>query len=1060
MTLDQAVKELKEIEDLSKKIKCGDPDTGWSLLLARYEKINDIAKENEWTSLQDAGIVVKSLVQKILADETADFSQASQLIDSINIAIGKLLDDIKKNGNITISIKGIVAEAKLFLGDFDYISTEESGENTQAEFDDIDIFDEFKKRVTNIENLVLDLDETSYDEESIKVIFREYHTLKGEAGFTGLTDLSAFCHKVESAIEPLRHKSVILSKEITDLFLYFADVCKSYIENAQHSSPLPDEQEVDQNIEVLKNHIEQSEETSSPTDAPSEAPEEESKTSEFASAFPLDDEEESMSEEKEGKQVVDSVEQPETGEPSKKSTQKESIPGDAGKLSPPVKDRRATDGLKKLDMGSNMAKVDALVEIAGELTILYQTINQSPEIKAIGSDRLTNDLDAMGRLFKDLQALMMSIRMTPITPLFQRLNRIIRDSSRQEKKNVEVKMEGTSTVIDKNLVEDISGGLVHIVRNSVGHGVETPRERLQSGKEEKGTITLKAFRDANNVVIEISDNGRGISKKKILERAIEQGIVSPKDSLDEQEIFDLLFLPGFTTAQKVTGLSGRGVGMDVVKTSIEKLRGRIEMSSEEGKGTKTRLILPFTFAIIEGLVVRIGKDFFVIPLAQVHEMMKLETQNIMHMKGDVEFIDMRGNLLPLVKLHNLFSEKNNEEGDSGDSKVALSIEHDHRMCSLLVDEVVAAQEIVLKELKGSFSHLKYISAAGILGNRRIGLVLDVREITNDIYTRINPQEIGRKKIGKRDEGQVEIVEIGTNQVAMIDFFVEWKSGEKKQQIHLAINTFKTKEFIAKTRTVMLPKAPKGFSGMLTLRGKTIPVFSLGKLLMPYLQNGDITEKLIIICEFSKKEVGFLVSKVNKVNYISWDEILPPPNSNNLINIHNIVGTILKDKEITFILDFEKLIDSVMNLYDSLEIKGGAIKTRKPHNTILLVEDSALMRKRIKEALEKSGLKIIEAVNGKEGLDIIDKFYHMAQKSHGSIFDYVDLVLTDIEMPLLDGYTFTKTIKSHPDLRVLPVLLHSSLSNETIVQRAKEVRADGFVSKCDPNILFQALEKYL
>ncbi len=1061
MPLNQVSEILGKVDGLIQEAKSGESSADWGALLECYEQINSISKENEWTSMQDAVTLAETLVQQIMTGEDQDATQSSELLDTINSSLGKLVEDIKENGHVTISIKGVLAEARLFLGDFDYISTEEGGEKTEFEEGDIDVFDEFRKRVTNIENLVLGLDESFYDEEAIKTIFREYHTLKGEAGFTGLSELSNFCHKVESAIEPLRHKKIRLAKNITDILLFLTDICKSYIDNAHHSSPLPEESETDQNIETLKSHIAESEDLTTSTESSEpEVVEEESDESEFASMFPLDDDEEEAAGTKEKEspaaeteEVLVDQEPPPRKEPALGSTSSKD------QKTSPQKNRRAADG-QGLDMGVNMAKVDSLVDIAAELTILYQTIKQSPEVKSFASDRLTNDIDAMGRLFKDLQILMMSIRMTSISPLFNRLNRVIRDSSRQEKKNIEIKMSGTNTIIDKNLLDDISGGLVHMVRNSVGHGIEAPRDRIKAGKPEKGTISMKAFRDANNVVIEVRDDGKGISKDKVLEKALKQGLISSKEGMADQEIFNLLFLPGFSTADKVTGLSGRGVGMDVVKTSIEKVRGKIDLTSEEGKGTKVRLVLPFTFAIIEGLVVRVDHDLFIIPLVQVHEMISLETEEIMHMKGKEEFVDIRGKLLPLVRLGHLFSGKRNGNNGSESTKVVVSVEHDHKICALLVDEVIASQEIVLKELKGAFAHLKFVSAAGVLGNRRIGLVLDVGEITSNIYSRVDIEQIRDRSVKKRDEDQVEVVEIGTNQVAMIDFFVEFKNGGKTEKLLLAINAFKTKEFMAKAQTVQLPNAPKGFSGMLTLRGKTLPVFSLTKLMMPHLPDEDIQENLIIICEFSKKEVGFMVSGVNKVNYISWNKILPPPNTSSLIKTHSIVGTILRGKDVIFILDFEKLIESVMVLYDSLDSVSRKLKTSKTHNCILLVEDSNLMRKKLKEALEKMGLKVIEAENGKVALDKVDELYHLAQEKKGSIFDYIDLVLTDIEMPELDGYTFTKTIKSHPDLRVLPVLLHSSLSNETIIQRAKEVRADGFISKCSPEKIYEELEKYL
>lgn len=647
--------------------------------------------------------------------------------------------------------------------------------------------------------------------------------------------------------------------------------------------------------------------------------------------------------------------------------------------------------------------------------------------------------------------------------------RLARQLGKKSKKNIKVNISGEAAQVDKNLINQLAGPLAHIIRNCIDHGIELPHERIEAGKDEAGLIKLDAKKKGNSTLIEISDDGKGISFDRIEQKAKELGLVEPKEVLTEEEKLELLFEPGLSTVSKVTSTSGRGVGMDVIRSEVLKANGTLNVKTEAGKGTTVSLLFAQTFAITDGLVVRVKENFFVIPIEQVREMSQFDPSKLETVNNQSKIILIRGQYIPVIELGSFLNIKSNGSKNRGD-QIMVTVENDDKRCVLLVDEVTSSQEIVVKELTGSFADLPYFTGTAILGNKGVGIILDIAKITEMYHSFKAEKELSASDQAHHD-GRINIVEIGTNTVAMIDFFIETAN----ERFDFAINAFKTREFIPmdKYKTTPLPNAPNGFEGVITLRGNTLPVFSLAKLLSLDSGNSKQNDKIAIVCEFAKRTVGFLVTGVSKVNYISWNEILPPPKTSGKILLKNLVGTILKKKfdkqkqpdkkssgEITFVLDFEKILDDIFPLYESLEDKLKLKKTRKLNNVVLLVEDSAIMRSKMKKALESSGITVIEAENGQEALDIVNKYFHESKEKGGSIFDYLDLVISDIEMPQLDGYTFTKTIKSHPELRVLPVLLHSSLSNDTIVQRAKEVNADGFIAKCDPDVLLKALEKYL
>jgi two-component system, chemotaxis family, sensor kinase CheA len=315
-----------------------------------------------------------------------------------------------------------------------------------------------------------------------------------------------------------------------------------------------------------------------------------------------------------------------------------------------------------------------------------------------------------------------------VKPTFQKMERLVRDLSRDFNKKVNFRVSGEDTELDRTVVEDIGDPLVHMVRNSLDHGLEMPADRVASGKPEAGNVHLKAYHEGGSIVIELSDDGRGINTDKVLAKARKQNLIPENAQLTKDEILHLIFLPGFSTAEKVTAVSGRGVGMDVVKRNIEKLRGKIEIVSEMGQGSTFRIKLPLTMAIIDGLVVRVGEDRFILPSTSVQMALRPARDALSTVHGHGEVLDHRGKIIPIHRLHRRFqiasAIENPWEG------IVVIVENNGKVSALLVDDMVSKQEVVIKSLGGFLQNLAGVSGGAILGDGGIALILDPNSLFN------------------------------------------------------------------------------------------------------------------------------------------------------------------------------------------------------------------------------------------------------------------------------------------------------------------------------------------
>ncbi|MDX1925998.1 MAG: chemotaxis protein CheA [Pirellulaceae bacterium] len=409
-----------------------------------------------------------------------------------------------------------------------------------------------------------------------------------------------------------------------------------------------------------------------------------------------------------------------------------------GKQEPVTENRSGTDrraasapkpSVENETVRVDRQRLDELINQIGELVIGASMVEQ--EVVSITGGRGLESLSGLGKIVRDLQEMSLGLRMVPIAATFQKMNRVIRDVAKKVGKQINFVTSGDETELDKSVVDQISDPLVHMVRNAADHGIETPEDRIAAGKPAEGTVTLRAYQQGGNVYIELIDDGRGLNRKRIMAKAVERGLIPADANLSDAEICNLIFLPGFSTAAAVTDVSGRGVGMDVVRRNVEALQGSVSVKSEEGKGSTITVRLPLTLAILDGLLVRLSDEVFVIPLLSVIESICVNANEIHRIVGVGEVISLRGEVVPLLRLHHALNIKGNEQGD--EQGLLVIVEDQGRRLALRVDDLIGQQQVVIKNLETNFRKVPGVSGATILGDGHVALILDIFGLSNLNY---------------------------------------------------------------------------------------------------------------------------------------------------------------------------------------------------------------------------------------------------------------------------------------------------------------------------------------
>ena len=589
-------------------------------------------------------------------------------------------------------------------------------ENTSFLMDDPEIVKEFLTEsgdhLEAVESQILQLEENPENIDIINTIFRPIHSMKGSAGFLGLKDLGTVSHELETLLDEARKGNLKITPLIIEILYEGVDILKRLrelvakkVEKIDVSGEIVDYATL---IVKIKNALSGQEATESAPPKPQHLGEilvEKGEITEDDLDKALE-EQEKLQQKKLGEIIVEKgIATKETIDSALKT-----LPATA-----PVSETVKVD----------IQKIDSLVNLVGELVIANALIKDLLENTNSTSNK---NISHLGKIVKDIQDQVMSIRMVPIKSTFQKMSRLVRDVSKKAGKKVKLEVSGEETELDKSVIETIGDPLVHILRNSVDHGIEPEEERIAAGKPALGHVHLDAFHKGGNILIEIRDDGRGLRKDKLLKKAIEKGIVSENATLTEQQIFGLIFAAGFSTAEKITDISGRGVGMDVVKKNIERLRGKVEISSEEGKGTKISIKLPLTMAIIDGMIVQVGDQKYIVPMLSIEESIRPKKDDISTIQQRGEVINVRGNILPMVRLHQWYNVEPKKYTPW--EAIILIVESEGQRCGILVDDLIGQQQIVIKRLGEQFRNVKGVSGSAILGDGRVGLILDVGGIMN------------------------------------------------------------------------------------------------------------------------------------------------------------------------------------------------------------------------------------------------------------------------------------------------------------------------------------------
>lgn len=589
------------------------------------------------------------------------------------------------------------------------------------------------------------------EREAINEIFRVAHTIKGMAGFMGFKNLEELCHKLESAMGRIRDENIEVTSDIVDIMLKAVDTIEEMINKIENEDN--DDVDIEGIVEELQKLTAESDESGEEITETKDVKDanvqinivlsEDCVMKSVRAALIL----ESLSEVAEIVGTSPDEKKIDKGEFDRsftiylKADKIDELEGVLSRIAeidkyeiteikqikqkPPDEPKEEPKKVKKLEsIRVNISQLDTIMNLVGELVISKSRLLQIATEYDI--PELREAVSIMDKAITSLQDEIMQMRMVKVERVFSKFPRMVRDLARKLGKKVDLIMEGLDTELDRTVLDEISDPLVHLVRNAVDHGIESPEERKKAGKDEVGRIRLSAWREKNNIIIEIEDDGRGLDVEKIKQKAMERGLITQNEaeSMSDEEIKMLVFTPGFSTRDEASEISGRGIGMDVVKTTVEKLGGTIKIFSEKGKGTKIRIQLPPTVAIIKSLLTKVGDETYAIPISSVVEALYITDENLKFIRGS-PFLLVRGKLIPAFYLRDLFgiNGKKREE-----KEVGIIVEKEGEKFALIVDAISEQQEIVIKPLTGFLSKIKGFSGVTILGDGRVVPIIDVSSL--------------------------------------------------------------------------------------------------------------------------------------------------------------------------------------------------------------------------------------------------------------------------------------------------------------------------------------------
>ena len=702
--------------------------------LGRFRESLNAIVENETlpeSSLENIVQAVKEVGEIIDASASDPGSTMAEIGRLLEKAMDAMDENLRPEQNSRPSAAS-VSEQK------DKPASEESKSDYMPEEIDHDLMGEFITEgmdlITNAEEALLSLENDPEDTEAIGTVFRAFHTIKGNSAFLELSIVTEMAHHAESLLSRVRDHEIHYSGGYADLALRSLDMIKELIQAVQDAlsgNPLPKPEGYDDLMQVLED----------PEKAGISEKDDEIEVPEVADILVAQGKVDSKSVEDaksprvgdilvaEGKAERQKLENAEAnkGETPIGVEIIRSKAADAKDVAQALRTQNKMRGPKKQVVEASVRvsteRLDRLIDTVGELVVAHSMVAQDKTITNADDHDIIKKIAHTSKIVRELQDMSMSLRMVPLKMTFQKMTRLVRDLARKMGKNVRFVTEGEDTEIDRNMADAIKDPLVHMIRNAVDHGIEMPDVREKAGKPKEGTVNLSAYHSAGSVVVEVKDDGKGLDRQVLLAKAREKGLVEEGASLSDREVFNLIFEPGFSTAKTVTDVSGRGVGMDVVRKNIEALRGHAEIQSELGKGSVFQMRLPLTLAIIDGMVARVGSEAYVIPTLSIVTSIKAEQEDLSTVLKQGEMLSLQGRLIPLFRLDKLFQIEGVDE--DADQEVVVVVEDNGTKAGLIIDELTGRQQVVIKTLGETMRNIPGVSGGAIMPSGNVGLILDV-----------------------------------------------------------------------------------------------------------------------------------------------------------------------------------------------------------------------------------------------------------------------------------------------------------------------------------------------
>lgn len=930
-------------------------------------------------------------------------------------------------------------------------------------------------------NLAL-FEKGSINDDALNSIYRDIHTIKGTAQLFGCSQIGETTHAMENVFSPIRDGEKELTSQIVDLFFEGLDIVKKLVEDIRNSGQ---ESDCSNEIEILLPKIEALDHDNSQQPDIIENPQ----TSEILKAPPTSSPVSETTNISEGFGFFDDVP---VNTPSKKAvepvreavnniyeqstppaiiktpqsainplnanvatsaqkndvtTPKAAVPIKTAKKELKLANSEEPDSSdkKSTNTGNDTIRVqvhilDNLMNVVGELVLIRNLFMQFGQSLS-NHEEFSNVSQRLNIVTSELQNEVMKTRMQPIGNILTKFHRVVRDISKALDKNIDLVLEGTETELDKTLIEAVKDPLTHIVRNSADHGLETPKDRIAAGKPSTGTIYIRSYHEGGQIVIEVEDNGKGLDREAIGRKSLEKGIISEEtlSKMSEKEIQNLIFMPGFSTAAQVSTISGRGVGMDVVRTNIEKIGGVVDLESKSGQGTTIKLKIPLTLAIVPALIVSCQDKKYGIPQVKLEELVRIQDNENEPSKLEVlqgkPVYRLRERLLPLISLAETLSieefnldKLRTKMREDGLNIVVLNA--DNEVFGLIVDTIEDSTDIVIKPLPNFLKTIGVYSGATVLGDGSVSLTLDVVGLAE----RANLQQTTSSTIQTNNHNNKNSDKSISHR---LDYLVVEVGGSNNYVIPIA-QVNRLEEF--KRRDIQ----KSGNLEVISYGKQILPIIDVEKVLGLDSSNSSKSDDdpiFVVVVEKTNKLYGIKVKAISDVLELDGD-------IDSQVKDHDaVLGSILDNKNIIVVLDVYYMIRQIT--HDESPQQPSRLQQTKQKTHILLAEDTGFFRNYIKQILEENGYEVTATINGEEGYNCLRENPHS-----------FDLIISDIEMPKMNGLQFAAKIRSESIYNHIPLIALSTKYHQKDQEKGFNAGFDCYLEKLNAEKLTKELSKIL